>query len=314
MDGLVLDLSGFADAPLALDAEGDPAVGHPGVVVLGAEVDYPAASLLESPVSLVRTAMLGGAHLRVLPVEPGQVAQQCAAVVLDRGHHVVRGALFDQVPGGVVLGVQRVEGHDAPGEVEPGEQGANGRDLVVLVLDRLLSEHDSGAMFGGSHEQMLRAGVVPGGAADGLAVDGHGLVGRCVLRGPGTRGAVERVGVKRGEDLDERGCRRSGEAPQAMAVERPQGAKLALGQSLGRTRRSRWRRGSRRASRPPRWSGAWQADSAARARRGTPARREDTRTGFEAESRSTVGGRLRFASAARRRGAEAVRARRGPMR
>ena len=74
---------------------------------------------------------------------------------------------------------------------------------------------------------------MPGGAADVLAVDGDGLGARCVLRGPGARGAVERVGVQRGEDLDERGRGRGGEAPQAMAVKRPQGAKLALGQSLG---------------------------------------------------------------------------------
>ena len=100
--------------------------------------------------------------------------------------------------------MHRVEGHDAPLEVQPGHQSANGRDLVALVLDRLLSEDEPGAMLGGGHEQVFCAGVVPGGAADMLAVDGHGLGARCVLRGPGARGAVERVGVQRGEDLDER--------------------------------------------------------------------------------------------------------------
>ena len=84
--------------------------------------------------------MLGGAHLGKLPIEPGEVGEQVGAIVLDRAHHVVRAALLDHAPGGVVAGVQRVEGHDAPGEVEPGEQGTNGRDLVALVLYRLLSE------------------------------------------------------------------------------------------------------------------------------------------------------------------------------
>ena len=101
--------------------------------------------------------MLGGAHLGKLPIEPSQVGEQVGAIVLDRGHHVVRAALLDQAPGGVVLGVHRVEGHDAPGEVEPGDQGAHGRDLVALVLDRLLSEDDSRAVLGGGDEQVLGA-------------------------------------------------------------------------------------------------------------------------------------------------------------
>ena len=121
--------------------------------------------------------MLGGAHLGKLPIEPGEVGEQVGAIVLDRAHHVVRAAVLDHAPGGVVAGVQRVEGHDAPGEVEPGEQGTNGRDLVALVLYRLLSQDDSGAVLGGGDEQVLGARVVPGGATDVLPVDGDG--GRC---------------------------------------------------------------------------------------------------------------------------------------
>ena len=59
--------------------------------------------------------MLGGAHLGKLPIEPGEVGEQVGAIVLDRAHHVVRAALLDQAPGGVVVGVHRVEGHDAAG-------------------------------------------------------------------------------------------------------------------------------------------------------------------------------------------------------
>ena len=177
--------------------------------------------------------MLGGAHLGKLPIEPGQVGEQVGAIVLGRGHHVVRAAVLDHAPGGVVAGVHRIEGHDAPGEVEPGEQGTNGRDLVALVLYRLLSEDDSGAVLGGGDEQVLGARVVPGGATDVLPVDGDGVGARGLLRGPGARRAVEHVGVQAGENLDERGRGRGGEALQARAVERPQGAKLMLGQPLG---------------------------------------------------------------------------------
>ena len=109
--------------------------------------------------------MLGGAHLGKLPIEPSQLGEQVGAIVLDRGHHVVRAALLDHAPGGVVAGVHRIEGHDAPGEVEPGEQGTNGRDLVALVLYRLLSEDDSGAVLGGGDEQA-------GFGADGSALRG----------------------------------------------------------------------------------------------------------------------------------------------
>ena len=43
--------------------------------------------------------------------------------------------------------MQRVEGPDAPGEVEPGEQGANGRDLVALALDRFLALHERNTAY-----------------------------------------------------------------------------------------------------------------------------------------------------------------------
>ena len=173
--------------------------------------------------------MLGGAHLRKLPIEPSQLGEQVGAIVLDRGHHVVRAALLDQAPGGVVVGVHRVEGHDAAGEVEPGDQGTHGRGLVALVLDascpRTIPERCSAA----ATRQVLGARIVPGGTADVLPVDGDGVGARGLLRGPGARRAVEHIGVQVGENLDERGRGRGGEAPQTGAVERPQGTKLMLG-------------------------------------------------------------------------------------
>ena len=117
--------------------------------------------------------------------------------------------------------------------LEPGDQGTHGRDLVALVLYRLLSEDDSRAVLRSGDEQVLGARIVPGGTADVLPVDGDGVGARGLLRGPGARRAVEHIGVQVGENLDERGRGRGGEAPQTGAVERPQGTKLMLGQRLG---------------------------------------------------------------------------------
>ena len=52
--GLVLDLAGLDDAPLALDAKGDLTMRQGGAVAVLGEVEHPAASLLDSSVSLVR--------------------------------------------------------------------------------------------------------------------------------------------------------------------------------------------------------------------------------------------------------------------
>ena len=122
--------------------------------------------------------MLGGAHLRALPVKPLQVDEQVGAVAFDRGHHVVRAALLDQAPGGLFLDMHRVDGHDPALEVQPDGQAANGRDLVALVRDRFLPEHVPGQMLHGRHEVVLAVGVFAGGGADPFAVDGDGLSAR----------------------------------------------------------------------------------------------------------------------------------------
>ena len=118
VDGLVLDFSALAGPALALDTEGHLAMGQASLVGVGRDVEHPAAALLEPSVSFVRGAMLAGAHLGSVPIEPWQVGEQVGAVALDRGHHVVRAALLDQAPGGLVLGMHRVEGHDAPAQVQ----------------------------------------------------------------------------------------------------------------------------------------------------------------------------------------------------
>ena len=118
--GLVLDLAGVDVSPLALDAKRDRAMGQGGFVGVVGEVEHPAASLLDASVPLVRGSVLGGAHLGALPVEPGEVDEQVGLVGFDRGHHVVRAALLDHAPGGVVLHMHRVHGHDPAFEVQRG--------------------------------------------------------------------------------------------------------------------------------------------------------------------------------------------------
>ena len=48
------------------------------------EVERPEISGLEASMSFVRVAMLGGAHLKALPVKPLQVDEQVGAVAFDR--------------------------------------------------------------------------------------------------------------------------------------------------------------------------------------------------------------------------------------
>ena len=107
--------------------------------------------------------------------------------------------------------------------------------------------------------------------------------------GPGARRAVEHVGVQAGENLDERGRGRGGEALQARAS--PAGREADAGSALGRTRRSRSRHGP--ASFAATAITMVATDSAARACCGNRAHHEDTPTGFAVDERSS---RVAFAS------------------
>jgi len=64
--------------------------------VLG-EVEHPGASVLDSSVSFVRGAMLGGAHGGAFPIEPGQIGEHLGAIALDRSHDVVRAGVLDAI-------------------------------------------------------------------------------------------------------------------------------------------------------------------------------------------------------------------------
>ena len=137
MDGLMVHDAGLSVPSLALDAERDPAMGELGLagVGIGAQVDDPARAFLQPPVSFVLGAMLGGAHLGSLPVQAREVGEQREPIGLHRRHDVVRLAIVHQMPCGVVLGMQGIDGDDPSGQGEPGGQRANGGDLVALVGD-----------------------------------------------------------------------------------------------------------------------------------------------------------------------------------
>ena len=166
MDGLVLHDASLSVPSLALDAERDPAMGELGLagMGIGGEVDDPARAFLEPPVLFVLGAMLGGTDLGSLPVQGREVGEQREPIGLHRRHDVVRLAIFLQMPCGVVLGMQGIEGDDPSGQGEPGGQSANGGDLVALVRDRFLSEDQSAAVLGGGDEEVLPVGVLPCGA------------------------------------------------------------------------------------------------------------------------------------------------------
>ena len=135
-----------------------------------------------------------------------------------------------------MLHEHRVHGHGPAFEIQRGGQGPNGRGLVAFVRERFLPEHLPGMMLDRGDKVVVAAGVVAGGAADALAVDGPGLVVAVLLRGPSARGAVQDIGVERDQDIEERDRGGRGEPSQAVAVEGSKGAKLVLGQSAGKLR------------------------------------------------------------------------------
>ena len=72
--------------------------------------------------------------------------------------------------------MERIGGDHAPLDGEGIEQLPQGRDFVVLGLDRALGQDGALPREQGG-EQMRLAAIVPA-SAEGLAVDGQGFVGR----------------------------------------------------------------------------------------------------------------------------------------
>ena len=157
--------------------------------------------------------------------------------------------------------MQRVDGDDAPGEVESVRQLVQRRDLVGLGAHLELSQHQAAAVFHGRHQHapptlgLLRC------ATDILAVHAdrrHAppppaalatparLLRACIcqilrdlpgllvlLPGPLRHRAFQRLRRQGGEDVVERRDRRGGVALPAGAVETAHGQPLRLAQQAG---------------------------------------------------------------------------------
>ena len=93
--------------------------------------------------------------------------------MLDHGD-VLRLLLCDHEVRVTALGVHRIGGDDAPGQVQGLQQGRERGDLVRLAIHAGLGEHGTGALIEGS-QQMHGLPVTAGmpGSAHRLAIHGH---------------------------------------------------------------------------------------------------------------------------------------------
>ena len=141
---------------------------RPGDAIGGGGADGPPLA------AAVPFALLGPGGAREAGVRPGQRLyggfQQSGLVGLD-DHQVVRVLVLDQVAGGFRLRVQRVQGHDGPGEVQVRDGRGQLGDLVGLGIDLPLGAHAPGAHVE-DRQQVHLAAIGADGAADGLAVRG----------------------------------------------------------------------------------------------------------------------------------------------
>ena len=136
----------------------------------------------------------------------------------------------DQRTGGVGLGMEGVEAHDAAVEVEPRAEVAGGGDFVALVGHHHAAEVVL-AGDGDGGEDLLAAGVV-----GFLAVEDHEFFGRgraAHLGLEGAAGAFDGEGVHLGVEAAEGGLAGGGVAAGEAVGADAQGAALALGEALG---------------------------------------------------------------------------------
>jgi len=172
----------------------------------------------------VAPAVLAG---RDRDAPPGQVLDLGvqARLVLLHDQDVVRLLFRDKELGVLALGVQRVGGDDAPGQVQRLEQRREPGDLVGLAVHPDLAEHNTTALIEGG-QQVHRLAVAAGmtGAAHRLAVHRHRPPGaRAVSCGladglqpriqPGPDSSIQRVRVGRFQHAADGGLIRRHEPP-----------------------------------------------------------------------------------------------------
>jgi hypothetical protein len=112
------------------------------------------------------------------------------------------------------LTLQGIEREQPAGQAEFGEQRLGGRNLVGLLVDIAVRQHQRG--IGGEHAEQLCSGAVAEpveAAAQGLAVDRQAAAGRpgasrLQQAGVTTEGCLHRVAVQALQDVADRGvCR-----------------------------------------------------------------------------------------------------------
>ncbi len=158
---LAVEAAGVADDPEHLRGVWEvdsAAVGDrcgAGDSLFGAAVSAAAGGVFGEPVgSSGQRGLAGGEQFRLVGLH---------------GHDVVGVLVRDQMRGGGPLGMQGVDGHHFPGQVEVGDQRCHFEDFASLAGDFPLSEHDP--VMGGDREQVRHVAAAGHGAAHALAVD-----------------------------------------------------------------------------------------------------------------------------------------------
>jgi hypothetical protein len=167
---------------------------------------------------------------------PGQVLDLGvqARLVLLHDQDVVRLLFRDKELGVLALGVQRVGGDDAPGQVQRLEQRREPGDLVGLAVHPDLAEHNTTALIeGGQQVYRLAVGAGMTGAPHRLAVHRDRPPGAprvsCGLAGglqpriqPGPDSSIQRVRVGRFQHAADGGLIRRREPPGQRITADPQ--------------------------------------------------------------------------------------------
>ena len=137
-------------------------------------------------------------HARRVPVQRAQRRACLGAVALD-GEQIVGAVDVDNRAFGVVGGVQRIEGNQAPAHVDILQQRLRGGNLAALVTAAAAGER--APVVGDQRDRLevhARAAMAVG-AADALAVGGErgrlGAVGHRTRRGPTPQHLGQGVGV-----------------------------------------------------------------------------------------------------------------------
>ena len=175
-------------------------LGRAGVAAVG---EQPVDVVADSVATGLQAAMVGiggftgveGAGLGV--VEEGfDLAEQQRPVGLQ-GEQVVAATLDDGL-GDLGLCADRIDGDQGTGQGQALQQQRDGGDLVRLVADRLLAQHQTLAAGPGG-DQMQRLTPLGAGMAapGGLAVDGDGVGGAIAqIRHPGGKAGLEQLRVE----------------------------------------------------------------------------------------------------------------------